>query len=176
MTLSVRRRGAKGTFRGRVAPAHPRARVTVQVKAGRRWKRLRTVRLSRTSSFSFRAALRPKAKYRFRTVMAADAEHLAGRSAEALVDAMKVTLKASVRGRAATFTGAIAPRHRRVPVIVEVQRQGRWVALARTRASARSTFRVRATLPAGLSVVRARTRDDRDHFGGVSPQRTLTVR
>ena len=75
-----------------------------------------------------------------------------------------------------TFTGAVRPRHRGTPVTIEELRGTRWVRVAAGRLTARSAFRVSTSLKAGVHVLRARTREDRDHFGGTSAQRTITLR
>lgn len=176
ITFSARRRGSRATLRGTVAPAHAKARLTIQVRRGSAWRTFKKVTLTSASAFKLGAAVKPRGKYRFRVVMAADADHLAGQSAEALVDPMRVTLKATARGRTATFSGRVGPRHRGIPVFIEELRGTRWVTLARTRLSRTSTFRVVKRLPKGPHTIRARTRDDRDHFGASSPARALTVR
>ncbi len=177
VTLTARRIGTRGTFRGRIAPSWVKRPVTIQVRRGSSWVTYAKLTTSATSSFALtRKGLRPRAKYRFRAVTAATAEHLAGISSEALVDAMRVTLKTAVKGRLVILTGTVRPGHRGVPVTIDELRGARWVRLAVTRLTARSSFRVSKRLTAGKHVLRARTRADRDHFGGASAQRTLTVR
>ena len=164
-------------FKGKVAPAHPGTAVTIQVRRGTSWTRYAKVRTSATSTFLLRRrGLRPRAKYRFRAVLAADAEHLAGTSAEAYVDRMKVALTVTVKARRATFTGVVSPRHSRLPVTIKVLRAGRLVTFARTRLSRTSRFRLVKRLAPGAYVFQAVTGDDRDHFGGLSAKRSVVVR
>ena len=177
ITLAARRSGTRGSFTGKVAPSWPKRPLTIQVRLAGRWVTYAKLTTTATSTFSLRKrGLRPKAKYRFRAVTAARPELLAGTSAEALVDAMRVTLKTGAKGRAVTFSGSVRPRHRGTAVTIEELRGARWVRVAATRLSARSTFRVSKRLSAGTHVLRARTREDRDHFGGTSAQRTVTLR
>lgn len=177
VTLSARRSGTRGTFRGTVAPASPKRPVTIQLRRGSTWVTYAKLTTSATSTFAVtKKGLKPRAKYRFRAITAATTDHLAGRSTEALVDAMRVTLKTAAKGRLVTFTGTARPRHRGVPVTIEELRGARWVKVAATRLTARSAFRVSKRLAPGVHVLRARTRDDRDHFGGTSTQKTVTLR
>ena len=177
ITLAARRSGTRGTFTGKVAPTWPKRPLTIQVRSGSRWVTYAKLTTSATSTFRLlKRGLRPKAKYRFRAVTAARPDLLAGTSAEALVDAMRVTLKAAAKGRVVTFSGSVRPHHRRTPVTIEELRGTLWVRVAATRLSARSTFRVSKRLAAGTHVLRARTREDRDHFGGISVQRSVTLR
>ena len=177
VTLSAGRSGTRGTFRGTVAPAWPKRPVTIQLRRGSTWVTYAKLTTSATSTFTVKTkGLKPRAKYRFRAITAATTEHLAGRSAEALVDAMRVTLRTAAKGRLVTFTGTARPRHRGVPVTIEELRGARWVKVAGTRLNARSAFRVSKRLAPGAHVLRARTREDRDHFGGTSTQKTVTLR
>jgi hypothetical protein len=52
----------------------------------------------------------------------------------------------------------------------------RWVKVAATRLTRRSTFRASKRLAPGVHVLRARSAADRDHFGGISAQKKLTLR
>ena len=177
VTLTARRKGTRGSFTGKVAPGWPKRPVTIQRRLGSKWVTYAKLTTSATSTFGLRKrGLSPKRKYRFRAVTAARPELLAGTSAEALVDAMKVTLKAAARGRRVTFTGTVRPRHRGTAVTIEELRGTRWARVASGRLTARSAFRITTSLKAGTHVLRARTREDRDHFGGTSPQRTVTLR
>ena len=177
ITLTARRTRTRGTFSGRIAPAWPKRPVTIQLKRGSRWVTYAKLTTTATSTFSVRKkGLKPKAKYRFRAVTAATAEHLPGSSPEALVDAMKVALKVAAKGRKVTFSGSVRPVHRRLAVTIEELVGTRWVKLAGTKLTSRSTFRVTKQLKPGVHVLRARSAEDRDHFGGISAQKKLTLR
>ena len=121
------------------------------------------------------AAQAPR-KYQFRARTAADADHLAGVSKVALVDAQRVTLSASVKGRTVTLSGRVAPSHPGQAVVIKVQKGGSFVRFAKLKLSRRSTFVLKRRLARGTYAFRADRPGDRDHFPGKSPVRTVSVR
>jgi predicted GH43/DUF377 family glycosyl hydrolase len=174
--LRVRRRGTRGTFTGSVGPRHAGRVVVIEKRASGRWVKFKTVKTNTKSAFSAVQRLKRRAKYQFRARTAADADHLAGVSKVALVDAQKVSLSASVKGRTVILTGRVTPSHPGQPVIIKVQKGGSFVRFAKLRLSRRSTFTLKRKLARGTYTFRADRPADSDHFPGKSPLRTVTVR
>jgi hypothetical protein len=69
-------KGQRIVFRGRVAPAHPGATVTIQRKVDGAWREFRAVTLNDESRFTTRWKPPKTGTYRFRLTMAADELHL----------------------------------------------------------------------------------------------------
>jgi hypothetical protein len=176
VTLRVRRRGTRGTFTGSVGPRHPGRVVVIQKRAAGRWVKFATLKTNSRSLYSTVKRLKRRAKYQFRARTAADTEHLAGVSKVALVDAQKVSLSATVKGRTVTLTGRVTPSHPGQALIIKVQKGGSFVRFAKLRLSSRSTFVLKRRLARGTYAFRADRPGDRDHFPGKSPVRTVTVR
>jgi predicted GH43/DUF377 family glycosyl hydrolase len=177
ITLSVVRKGSRGTFRGRIGPSHPGRVVVIEGRKGSSgWKTLARLKTGARSTFAGVHKLDPKAKYRFRARIAADRDHLAGTSPIAYIDKQRVSLTVSVRGRRVTFSGNVTPLHRGRPVVIERRVGSRWTLLARTRLSADSTYMLTKRLAPGRYELRARTPADRDHWGGESAMRRISVR
>ena len=174
--LRVRRRGTRGTFTGSVGPRHPGRVVVIQKRSGGRWVKFAKLKTSSKSTFSTVKRLKRRAKYQFRARTAADAEHLAGVSKVALVDAQKVTLSASVKARTVILSGRVTPSHPGQALIIKVQKGGSFVRFAKLKLSPRSTFLLKRKLARGTYSFRADRPADRDHFPGKSPVRTVTVR
>jgi predicted GH43/DUF377 family glycosyl hydrolase len=175
VTLSVVRKGTKGTFRGRLGPSHPGRLVVIQVKSGSGWKTLAKLKASKSSTFSTVRKLKAHAKYQFRARTAADAQHLAGTSPIVYLDRMKVALALKLSGRKATFSGSVTPAHPGRVVTIQKLVGTSWVAIGRVKLSKRSTFRLVRTLAPGTYDLRAVTAADRDHWGGESRTRHLVV-
>jgi predicted GH43/DUF377 family glycosyl hydrolase len=66
LTLSVRRKGTKVYFKGSLGPKKRRRVVVIQVKAGKRWKKLARVKTSKKSTFKTVKALKTGHAYKFR--------------------------------------------------------------------------------------------------------------
>jgi hypothetical protein len=135
-----------------------------------------TLKTNSRSLYSTVKRLKRRAKYQFRARTAADTEHLAGVSKVALVDAQKVSLSATVKGRTVTLTGRVTPSHPGQALIIKVQKSRSFVRFAKLRLSSRSTFVLKRRLARGTYAFRADRPGDRDHFPGKSPVRTVTVR
>jgi predicted GH43/DUF377 family glycosyl hydrolase len=176
VTLRVRRRGTRGTFTGAVGPRHPRRGVVIEKRSAGRWVKFTTLKTNSKSRYSTVKRLKRRAKYQFRARTAADADHLAGVSKVALVDAQKVSLSATVKGRTVTLTGRVTPSHPGQAVVIKVQKGGSFVRFAKLKLSRRSTFALKRKLARGTYSFRADRPGDRDHFPGKSPVRTVTVR
>ena len=174
--LRVRRRGTRGTFTGSVGPRHPGRVVVIEKRASGRWVKFATLKTNSKSLYSTVKRLKPRAKYQFRARTAADADHLAGVSKVALVDAQKVSLSATVSGRTVTLSGRVTPSHPGQAVVIKVQKGGSFVRFAKLTLSRRSTFVLKRRLARGTYAFRADRPADRDHFPGKSAVRTLTVR
>jgi predicted GH43/DUF377 family glycosyl hydrolase len=174
--LRVVRRGTRGTFTGSVGPRHPGRVVVIQKRASGRWVKFATLKTNSKSLFSTVKRLKRRAKYQFRARTAADADHLAGVSKVALVDAQKVSLSATVKGRTVTLSGRVTPSHPGQAVIIKVKKGSSFVRFAKLKLSRRSTFLLKRRLAKGTYTFRADRPADRDHFPGKSPVRTVTVR
>jgi predicted GH43/DUF377 family glycosyl hydrolase len=176
VTLSVKRTGGEGYFKGRIAPGHPRRPVTIQLLQRGKWVAFAKLTSSSMSAFSAVKRLKPRVKYRFRAVTPADADHLNGTSAVAYVERMKVSLSVGLKGRTATFAGKVSPPHPGKTVVLKILRGTGLVTFAKARLSRRSSYRLVKKLTRGTHRFRALTLADRDHFGGSSLVRTVTVR
>ena len=174
--LRVRRRGTRGTFTGSVGPRHPGRVVVIEKRASGRWVKFATLKTNRKSLYSTVKRLKRRAKYQFRARTAADTDHLAGVSKVALVDAQKVSLSATVKGRTVTLSGRVTPSHPGQAVVIKVQKGGSFVRFAKLKLSRRSTFVLKRRLARGTYAFRADRPGDRDHFPGKSPVRTVSVR
>jgi predicted GH43/DUF377 family glycosyl hydrolase len=174
--LRVRRRGTRGTFTGSVGPRHADRVVVIEKRASGRWVKFKTVKTGGKSTFRTVKRLKRRAKYQFRARTAADADHLAGVSKVALVDAQKVSLSATVKGRTVTLSGRVTPSHPRQVLIIKVQKGGSFVRFAKLTLSRRSTFVLKRRLARGTYAFRADRPGDRDHFPGKSSVRTVSVR
>jgi hypothetical protein len=174
--LRVRRRGTRGTFTGSVGPRHPGRVVVIQKRASGRWVKFATLKTNSKSVFSTVKRLKRRAKYQFRARTAADADHLAGVSKVALVDAQKVSLSATVKGRTVTLSGRVTPSHPGQALIIKVKKGSSFVRFAKLTLSRRSTFLLKRKLARGTYSFRADRPGDRDHFPGKSPVRMVTVR
>ena len=174
--LRVVRRGTRGTFTGSVGPRHPGRVVVIQKRASGRWVKFATLKTNSKSLFSTVKRLKRRAKYQFRARTAADADHLAGVSKVALVDAQKVSLSATVKGRVVTLAGRVTPSHPGQALVIKVQKGSSFVRFAKLKLSRRSTFVLKRRLARGTYSFRADRPGDRDHFPGKSPVRTVTVR
>jgi hypothetical protein len=174
--LRVVRRGTRGTFTGSVGPRHPGRVVVIQKRASGRWVKFATLKTNSKSLYSTVKRLKRRAKYQFRARTAADADHLAGVSKVALVDAQKVSLTATVKSRTVILSGRVTPSHPGQALIIKVKKGGSFVRFAKLKLSRQSTFLLKRRLAKGTYTFRADRPADQDHFPGKSPVRTVTVR
>jgi hypothetical protein len=79
VTLRVKLKGRRVTFKGALGPKHKRRTVTIQRRSGTRWRKLASVKTTRRGTYTF-AKRFAKGRFTFRAVTAKDADHLAGRS------------------------------------------------------------------------------------------------
>lgn len=176
VTLTVKRKRGKGYVRGTVGPAHTGKQVVLQQKKGSRWATIKKLKTNSKSAFSFVVkGLKPKGKYQFRATTAADAEHLAGLSPVAYVDAIKMSLAIKRSGRTLTFSGSARPSHPRKAIVIKVLKGTTWTTFAKLKLSARSTFALKKKVAAGNYTFRVDIGGDRDHWPGVSAERKVTV-
>jgi predicted GH43/DUF377 family glycosyl hydrolase len=175
LNVSAVRKGTKATVRGRLAPAHPGRVVVIQVSTGSRWRTFAKVKATKRSTFTAARKVKARGKLKFRAKTAGDKDHLAGLSPVFYLNRMKVSLAVKLSGRKATFSGLVTPRHPGRYVLLQVLRGTKWVVLAKTKLTRRSTFRVTKTLVSGAYDVRAVTLSDKDHWGGESRQRHVVV-
>jgi len=174
--LRVQRRGTRGSFSGSVGPRHPGRVVVIEKRASGRWVKFATLKTNSKSVYGTVKRLKRRAKYQFRARTAADADHLAGVSKVALVDAQTVRLGATVKGRSVTLAGRVTPSHPGQAVVIKLQKGGSFVRFAKLTLSRRSTFVLKRRLAPGTYAFRADRPADRDHFPGKSAVRTVTVR
>jgi predicted GH43/DUF377 family glycosyl hydrolase len=175
LTLTVVRKGTRGTIRGKLLPSHPRRVVIIQVSAGSSWRTLAKLKTSKRSSFKTIRKLKARAKYKFRVKTGADKDHAAGLSRVVYLNRMKVVLGVKLAGRKATFSGRVSPRHPGRYVTVQQLVGAIWVRLGKAKLTRRSTFRLVKTLAPGVYDLRAVTLNDKDHWGGQSATRHVTV-
>jgi hypothetical protein len=150
--------------------------VVIEKRAAGRWVKFATLRTNSKSRYSTVKSLKRRAKYQFRARTAGDGDHLAGVSKIALVAPQKVSLSASVKARTVILSGRVTPNHAGQPVIIKMKKGSSFVRFAKLRLSRRSTFTLERKLSRGTYSFRADRPADRDHFGGKSPVRTVTVR
>jgi predicted GH43/DUF377 family glycosyl hydrolase len=84
-----------------------------------------------------------------------------------------LSLKVTMKGRRATFSGRIGPRHASRTVTIQRKRGTRWVRYARLKTTRRSTYTLSRRLAKGRHQFRAITAADRDHLAGRSPARRV---
>lgn len=174
--LKVRRKGTKGYVSGTVGPAHVRKIVVLQQRKGSRWVTIKKLKTSSKSAYAYTVTkLKPKGKYQFRASTAADAEHLAGKSAIAYVDAIKIGLTIKRSGRTLTFTGKASPSHPRKAIVIKVLKGTSWTTFAKLKLTSRSTFTHKKKVAAGVYKFRVDIGGDSDHWPGKSVVRTVTV-
>lgn len=176
VTLKASRRGTKGSFSGTIGPSHPAKEVVIQLKKGTGFVSFKKVKTTSTSTFATTAKLKTCAKYQFRAVSAADADHLAGTSAVALVEKHRVTLTVKLKGRRATFTGKVGPLHKSGTVLIKQLVGTKFAQLGKAKLTKRSTFTFTKSLKKGTRKLRADMGADRCHFAGRSAVRTVRVR
>jgi predicted GH43/DUF377 family glycosyl hydrolase len=131
---------------------------------------LTTVTTDATGTFAL--VVRPKKKTVYSLA-------LAGVTAPAPVTvsvAHALTLRVALRGRRATFTGKLGPKHVRRTVTLQRKSGTRWVRYARLKTGSRSTFKLVKRLAKGRHQFRAITAADRDHLAGRSVVRKVRVR
>jgi predicted GH43/DUF377 family glycosyl hydrolase len=176
VTLKATRRLKTGTFTGTIAPAHPSKEVVVQLKKGSSFVTFVKTKTTSTSTFSVKKRLKPCGKFTFRAVTAADADHLDGTSAIALVEKHRVSIKVTVKGRKITITGKVSPKHTKGTVLIREIKGKRAVKLGKAKITKKSTFRFVKKLKKGKHKVRADMGSDRCHFAGRSRVRSIRAR
>jgi hypothetical protein len=140
------------------------------------WRPFATAKTDSTSAFKVSKKIAACARYTLKATTAADAEHLAGESAPALVELHKVTLKLSKKGRTVTFTGKVSPKHAGKSLLLKVQKGTVFSKLAKVKLSKKSTFRFRKKLKKGTYAFRADMAQDKCHFAGSSAVRTVVLK
>ncbi len=174
--LTVKRKGTKGYARGTLGPAHTGKAVLLQQRKGSRWVTIKKLKTNSKSAFAYTVTkLKPKGKYQFRASAAADAEHLAGMSAIAYVDAIKISLAIKRSGRTLVFSGKAGPPHPRKAIVIKVLKGTTWTTFAKLKLSARSTFSFKKKVAAGSYKFRVDIGGDRDHWPGKSPEKSVIV-
>ena len=78
VTLSAVRKGPKVYLRGKIAPAHPKRLVVVQIRKGTRWVTFARTKTSKRSTFLVVKTLDRRTRHVFRARTGADRDHLAG--------------------------------------------------------------------------------------------------
>ena len=174
--LAAKRSRGNVVFSGSIAPAHPGKTVVIQQRKGTSFTTFVSAKTGSTSRFTARKKIKACGKFQFRAVTAADADHMDGTSAIALLEKHRVTLKTAVKGRTVTFTGKVAPVHRTGRVVVRELKGTRLVTLGRARLTRTSTFRFVKKLARGRHRLRVDMAADRCHFAGSSPVRTARLR
>jgi hypothetical protein len=79
VTLKVALKGRRASFKGALGPKHKRRTVTIQRKAGTGWRKVASVRTTRTGTYAYAKRL-TRGRFTFRAITPKDADHLAGRS------------------------------------------------------------------------------------------------
>ena len=176
VALKATRKLSTGTFKGKIAPAHPNRAVVIQLKKGRSFTTFARTKTTTTSTFSLKKALKPCAKYQFRAVTAADADHLDGTSVIALVEKHKVSITVKLEGRTATITGRVSPAHRSGTVLIKEIKGTKATRLGKATITKKSTFKLVLKLKKGKHVLRGDMAADKCHFAGKSANKKLTVR
>jgi hypothetical protein len=80
LTLSVRRKAGKVYLKGTLGPKKRRRVIVIQVRAGKRWRKLARVRTTKKSTFKLVGALNPGHAYKFRATTAGYPGLLSGTS------------------------------------------------------------------------------------------------
>lgn len=174
--LRVKRRGTKGYVTGSVGPTHRGLAVRLQQKKGSRWVTIKKLKTSSKSTFKATVKkLKKTGKYQFRALTPADADHLAGTSAIAWVDAYRVSLTVKRSGRTLTLTGKVSPGARGKTVEIRQLKAGRWVRIAKVKLSSRSTFKLKKKFAAGTYDLRAQKAGTKRLWPGMSKVRSVTV-
>jgi predicted GH43/DUF377 family glycosyl hydrolase len=174
--LTVKRRGTKGYVKGSVGPAHTGLPVQVQQKKGSRWVTVKKLKTSSKSAFATTITkLKKTGKYQFRALTPADAQHLAGTSAIAYVDAFKVSLTLKRSGRTVTFTGKVSPAAAGQTVLIKQLKAGKWATIAKVKLSSTSTFTLKKKFAAGTYDLRADKAGNTKLWPGQSLVRRVTV-
>jgi hypothetical protein len=176
VTLKARRKGTKAVFSGTLGPSQPGHPVEIQRLVSGAWKPFATTAATSTSGISLSKKIKTCGKYTFKAVVPADAGHVAGESLPVQVERHRVSLKITVRGRKATFTGSVAPKHRGKTVVIQRAKGARFVTFAKVKLSKRSTFKLKKKLAKGRYTFRASMGTDSCHYGGVSRLRPVRVR
>lgn len=177
VTMSARRKGTTGYLKGLVTPLQPGATVVIeQLKRGV-WSKIATVKTGSTSKFSGTVRkLKPKGKYQYRARVLADTDNLEGISPIAYIEKMLVTLAVKLSGRTAAISGKVLPSHKGKTVIIRSLVGGVWKKLAGAKLSAKSTYKLKKKLAKGAYSLKTTIVADKDHFGGGSVVRNLTVK
>jgi predicted GH43/DUF377 family glycosyl hydrolase len=176
VTLKARRKGTKAVFSGTLGPSQPGHPVEIQRLVSGAWKPFATTAATSTSGISLSKKIKTCGKYTFKAVVPADAGHVAGESLPVQVARHRGSLKITVRGRKATFTGSVAPKHRGKTVVIQRAKGARFVTFAKVKLSKRSTFKLKKKLAKGRYTFRASMGTDSCHYGGVSRLRPVRVR
>lgn len=174
--LKARRKGANAIFSGTLAPSQPGHPIEIQRLVAGAWKAFATTKATSTSGISLSKKIKVCGRYTFKAVVPADAGHVAGESLPVQVERHRLSLKVVVRGRKATFTGTVAPKHRGKIVVIQRAKGTRFVTFAKVRLSRTSAFKLAKTLKKGRYSFRASMGADGCHFGGVSRTRAVRVR
>ncbi|MGK2878594.1 MAG: hypothetical protein ACSLFF_08475 [Solirubrobacterales bacterium] len=174
--LKVKRKGTKGYVKGSVGPAHTGLAVQVQQKKGSRWVTVKKLKTTSKSAFATTVTkLKKTGKYQFRALTPADAQHLAGTSAIAYVDAFKVSLTVKRSGRTLTFTGKVSPAQAGKTVVIKQLKAGKWASIAKVKLSRTSTFTLKKKFAVGTYDLRADKAGTTKLWPGTSPARRVIV-
>jgi predicted GH43/DUF377 family glycosyl hydrolase len=176
VTLKARRKGAKAIFAGTLGPSQPGHPIEIQRLVAGAWKPFATTTATATSAISLSRKIKTCGKYTFKAVAPADATHVAGESLPVRVELHRVSLKVKLRGRKATLTGSVAPKHRGKVVVIQRAKGTRFVTFAKVKLSKRSTFKLVKKLKKGRYTFRASFGADSCHYAGLSKTRLLRVR
>jgi hypothetical protein len=174
--LKASRKAGTATFKGTIAPAHPGRPVVIQLKKGTSFVTFAKATTSSTSAFSVKKKLKACGKFQFRAVTAADADHLDGTSAVALVEKHRVSLKLTAKGRKVTFVGKVAPLHKSGKVIIRELKGTKLVKVGTAKLTRKSAFKLVKKLAKGTHKLRVDMAADRCHFAGSSALRSIRLR
>jgi hypothetical protein len=163
-------------FSGTLGPSQPGHPIEIQRLVSGKWSTFAAIKATATSAISLSKKIKTCGKYTFKAVVPADAGHVAGESLPVQVERHRLSLKVALRGRKATFTGSVAPKHRGKTVVIQLAKGTRFVTFAKVKLSERSTFKLTKKLKKGRYTFRASMGTDRCHFGGLSKTRAVRVR
>lgn len=177
VTMSARRKGTTGYLKGLVKPLQPGSVVVIEQLKKRTWSKIAAVKTSSTSKFSRTVRkLSPKGKYQYRARVLADTDNLEGLSAVAYIEKMRVSLGIKLSKRTALFAGKVSPAHKGKTVIIRSLVGGVWKKLGSAKLSSTSTYKLKEKLAKGAYSFKTTIVADKDHFGGESVVRKLTVK
>lgn len=154
-------------------------KLQARKKGATTWASVATQLTSDTGAYSF--PVKPASNYEYRTVRAAEGQHLGTVSPLG-----KVTVRQRVsgqfadssvrRGQTIRFAGSVAPNHAGGPIYLQRLVGSAWQNVMSTRLSSTSTYSFsRTAYTAGTFKYRTYRPGDADHAAGYSLTRTLTV-